>query len=332
MENRGIVSLIVPCYNGELFLERCLDCILNQSYKLIELILVNDGSTDKSNKIIEAKLLEIKKILWDCKYIYQENLGVGAAVNNALKYVTGEYLALLDVDDYMMPQAIELKVEWLKKHPSYSAVFNNGYYVKENSYYLSKDTFYPKNYIWNEDAFTQILHGEIINWPGSYMIRTGSWLERCPNREIYASRSGQNMQILLPATYQKRTGYIDTPLMRYLVREESLSHFRDDYQGKKQLNASKGYQDIYVKVVESVCDKNELPIILEQINETFIRARIRLAIKFNNKKLMRENYLLLRKLNKISLDDKIDYYNMYKPYLAIGLRIMRKILKKFDLN
>lgn len=288
-KNQGIVSLIVPCYNGENYLNRCIDSILEQSYHDIKLIIVNDGSTDNSERIILDREKEIENKLYSFKYIYQNNSGVGAAVNNALKYFSGEYLALLDVDDYMMWDAIQLKVEWLNAHQEYNAVFNNGFFVKEESYFLDQNLFYPKDFEWNEDVFTQIISAKILNFPGSYMLRATSWLEKYPNREIYPSRNGQNMQMILPATYHAKTGYINKPLMRYSVRDESLSHFKINSE-EKSFEASLAYQDIYLNVVTSICDSDELERIIDKINETFNRSRMQLAGNFNNKKLLKKYY------------------------------------------
>ena len=66
------------------------------------------------------------------------------------------------------------------------------------------------------------------------------------------------MQILLPATYHEKTGYIDEPLMRYLVQQNSLSHFSNDKNGEKAIEASYKYYEIYRNVIQSICDKNEL--------------------------------------------------------------------------
>lgn len=88
-DNKEIVSVIIPCYNGGQFLDRCLESIIRQSYKKIELIIVNDGSTDKSNEIIESKMPEMKSQLLDCKYIEQENLGVGGGSKYCSKVCHG---------------------------------------------------------------------------------------------------------------------------------------------------------------------------------------------------------------------------------------------------
>lgn len=74
-----MVSLIIPCFNGEKFINRCLDSVLDQSYKDIELIFVNDGSTDKTSEIINKRKEELEHKLAKFIYIEQENQGVGAS-------------------------------------------------------------------------------------------------------------------------------------------------------------------------------------------------------------------------------------------------------------
>lgn len=90
-------SVIIPVFNGEHSLEECLNSVANQNYTEFEVIIVNDGSTDGSEQIIQDWIgmhLDL-----DVKFIAQENLGLGAARNNALKMSTKEYVAFLDCDD-----------------------------------------------------------------------------------------------------------------------------------------------------------------------------------------------------------------------------------------
>ena len=89
----GKITIIVPVYNTELYLNKCIDSILNQTYKNIEVICVNDGSTDKSLEILEKYNDERLKI------ITIENHGVSYARNLALENVTGDYIAFVDSDD-----------------------------------------------------------------------------------------------------------------------------------------------------------------------------------------------------------------------------------------
>lgn len=101
-----MVSLIVPCYNGEKFIARCIESILNQTDHNIELILVNDGSMDSTSDIINGYRVELENTLAKFIYLEQENQGVGAACNNAFKRATGEYLTLLDSDDILLPESV----------------------------------------------------------------------------------------------------------------------------------------------------------------------------------------------------------------------------------
>ena len=96
-------SIIIPIYNCEQFLDRCIKSILNQTYNDFEIILVNDGSTDDSGKICDKYKKENKKII----VIHKENAGVSAARNDGLKKATGKYVTFLDSDDYIESNYLE---------------------------------------------------------------------------------------------------------------------------------------------------------------------------------------------------------------------------------
>ncbi len=95
------ISIIVPIYNAEKYLDKCLDSLVNQTKKELEFILVNDGSTDNSEKII--KKCTDKRI----KYFKNKNQGIGKTRNFGIEKATGEYLMFLDSDDYLSTDACE---------------------------------------------------------------------------------------------------------------------------------------------------------------------------------------------------------------------------------
>jgi len=97
------VSIIIPVYNVEKYLRKCLDSVINQTLKEIEIICVNDGSTDNSPKILEEYSLKDKRI----KIINKKNNGTGAARNTGMEYVKGEYIGFLDSDDWVKLDAYE---------------------------------------------------------------------------------------------------------------------------------------------------------------------------------------------------------------------------------
>ncbi len=98
------ISVIVPIYNSEKYLKRCLDSIINQSYNMLEIILVDDGSTDNSLNICNKFLLQDKRI----KLIRQNNRGVSSARNAGINKATGEYITFIDSDDIVAEDLIKL--------------------------------------------------------------------------------------------------------------------------------------------------------------------------------------------------------------------------------
>ena len=124
-----LVSVITPCYNGEAYLDRYFNSILNQTYRPLELIFVNDGSTDRTAEIAERYAPVLKESDISFIYLHQENAGQAAALNRGLKLFTGEYLTWPDADDEMTPDCIEKKVAFLQKHPELQMVRSDGVYV-----------------------------------------------------------------------------------------------------------------------------------------------------------------------------------------------------------
>lgn len=107
MSESKLVSVIIPVYNCDKYLEKCLCSVISQSYKNIEVIVINDGSTDKSGDIIKEYADNVSKILM----IEQKNQGVSAARNKGIERAGGEYLLFLDGDDYIGEDYIGSLVE-----------------------------------------------------------------------------------------------------------------------------------------------------------------------------------------------------------------------------
>jgi len=97
------VSILVPVYNVEKYLRECLDSIINQTLKDIEIICINDGSTDSSPQILEEYRFKDKRI----KVINKANSGYGASMNRGLEEATGEYIGIVESDDFVRPEMFE---------------------------------------------------------------------------------------------------------------------------------------------------------------------------------------------------------------------------------
>lgn len=116
VENR--VSVIIPVYNAEKYITQALDSVLKQTYKDIEIILVDDQSEDNSAKIIKEYLEKNTNIIY---YLQSVNQGAGVARNKALELATGQYVAFLDSDDIWIPAKLEKQVKLMKdKNCSFS--------------------------------------------------------------------------------------------------------------------------------------------------------------------------------------------------------------------
>ena len=110
--NELLVSIIMPVYNGANYVNRAINSVLSQTYSNYELIIVDDGSTDESQKVI-SPFLKSKKI----KYIYQANAGVATARNTGIAASEGKFFALLDQDDIWLPHKLLLQVQFMANNP-----------------------------------------------------------------------------------------------------------------------------------------------------------------------------------------------------------------------
>src|SRR5262245_27414882 len=110
MKSRGdVVSVIIPVYNGERFLAEAIDSAFAQEYRPIEVIVVDDGSSDRS--------AEIARSYSEVRVLSQENMGPAAARNAGIDASTGAFLAFLDADDVMLPAKLTRQVDYIRSHP-----------------------------------------------------------------------------------------------------------------------------------------------------------------------------------------------------------------------
>tara|TARA_B100000963_G_scaffold329749_1_gene319368 strand:+ start:929 stop:1882 length:954 start_codon:yes stop_codon:yes gene_type:complete len=124
--NKDSVSIIIPCFNGEKYLEAAIISVLNQSYKNFNLFLINNGSTDNSLEIMR----KFEKIDSRIKVIsYEEKTSRGHSVNEILNISNDKWISLLDTDDIMLPHKTEIQINFLKKNPSVKIVSGLGTYI-----------------------------------------------------------------------------------------------------------------------------------------------------------------------------------------------------------
>lgn len=130
------VSIIIPIYNSEKYLKRCIDSVISQTYKNLEIILVNDGSTDNSVNICNEYVKQDSRI----KLISKENGGLSSARNKGLEYVTGDYVFYLDSDDYLSKKCIETLVKYIIKYDADISIIKMMYISENTNEEMQNDT------------------------------------------------------------------------------------------------------------------------------------------------------------------------------------------------
>lgn len=155
-----MVSIIVPVYNVEKYLNQCIDSLINQTYKELQIILIDDGSSDESGKICDEYAKKDKRI----EVIHKENGGLSSARNMGLKKVRGEYVAFIDSDDYVLDHFVETLVRNIEKNQADISMCGS-VCMDESGKYLFADRYLEKCYIGKEivDAFILPLKTAVWN-------------------------------------------------------------------------------------------------------------------------------------------------------------------------
>jgi glycosyltransferase involved in cell wall biosynthesis len=231
---------------------RLLDSICEQNYNNIELIIVDDGSTDNSKNVIDSYHNRFEQEGIKLQYIYQSNRGVSSAIDNGLKYVNGQYFCWPDADDFLAPTSIKERVDFLEQNSEYGLVRSDAYLYYEYDLqkpigYISrkhKDRFKVDNLF--EDY---ILERNIFFCPVCHLVRTVAFKDVNPEMSIYHGKKGQNYQLLLPLIWKYKFGYIDKPLCHYVIYRQSISHSDTDTNYHK---IKFKYDDLQTTIIETL--------------------------------------------------------------------------------
>lgn len=311
------VSILSPCYNVAKYLPKYLDSIIVQNYSPIELILVNDGSTDNTSEVIESYRERLAENNIELKYLYKENGGQASAVALGIKEVTGEYLIWPDSDDFLLPDSIIKRVEYLNKHPECGIVRSNGYVYDERD--LSNNLSSISKL--NRTTYMKDFVNFSVPWcPGCYMVRMSCFDNANPDRIIAVSRAGQNIQMLLPIVFYYPCHYLDEYLFAYVIHPNSHSHSIDTYEkSKSHLKTLKSCVEDTIDVINDDASK------YLDLNRKFFRSSFYCnAWNYGEKAEMQKYETELRKFNEF----KIEYFVMKKfKKTAFSNNLVRLIMK-----
>jgi len=221
-----LVSVVLPVYNGEKFIDAAVKSVLTQTYKPIELIVINDGSTDLTENTLRPYMDQII-------YSYQANQGVASALNHGISLASGKYLARLDADDIAFPERIEKQVAILDKNEEIGVCGTGSEVVDECEKFIFNQTM-PITDIeirWKSLFNSPFLHPSVIirkQLIDDYRLR---YPTDCPHAEDYA----------LWIELLKRTkGFnLSEPLINYRVHKGSISSQQNEEQAYSRLLISK---------------------------------------------------------------------------------------------
>lgn len=210
------ISVIIPVYNIAKYLPRCLDSVINQTYKNLEIIVVDDGSTDNSREIIEKYVEKDSRII----KIFKDNSGVSDTRNKGIDIATGDYIGFVDGDDYIEPEMYEfllsnaLKYDADISHCGYQMIFPS-----RIDYYYNTGKIMIQD---NKKGIIDLLEGTLIEpgiWNKLYkrsVVQNTRMPSDIKNNEDYFF----NVMVFANA---KKSVFEDKPLYHYILRKNSAT-------------------------------------------------------------------------------------------------------------
>ncbi len=235
MNKQTLISIIIPVYNVEKYITHCLNSVINQTYENLEVICVNDGSTDNSLNILKEFKEKDKRI----KVINKENGGQSSARNIGLKEFSGDYVFFLDSDDYIHPQTIEILYTCLKSANTQ---------ISECDYILTSESFTTFKTYEKSDNFTTVKN------PLKAYAERKKYFTPNITKKLYSRETITGLSFIegivwedVPFTIElydkvQATALVKLPLYFYYKNTESTS----------KTNYTKYKIDCYVKVINFI--------------------------------------------------------------------------------
>ena len=272
---KKLASIIIPVYNVEPFLRKCLDSVINQTYENIEILIVDDGSTDQSGKICNDYSVDSRVTVF-----HQVNGGLSAARNTALNHANGEYLFFVDSDDFVSPTFVSDAVTVLEKEDSDIVIFN---YTEAGMTNEEKNVYSKIANLTAYEIKQKIISDDIGNyvWNKAYRKFLFSKL-RFPEGEWFEDLAVMG-QLFMQA---KNISMLNKSLYFYRIQNTSYLHKRTfnpsrDFLKIKRLygrlplalslNDIKLYQNLQAKILDGAIELTYLNYFCEELDTNEIK-------------------------------------------------------------
>lgn len=331
----SLISIIVPVYNVEKYLPKCLESIINQSYKNIEIILIDDGSTDKSGFICDEYRLKDDRI----KVIHQTNHGIGYTRNRGLECAKGDYIGFVDSDDFI-DENMFFYLHDIISHNNADIACCSSYRIElDKSIRICYNNFQDQSNFLNDDIFENYLKCIFGFMLWNKLFRTSLIKDiRFPLTPI-----GEDLWFLLQSFYlAQKVSCINIPLYYYVKRGTSLT----EVQKKNDIDKTMTLFKINNKIFNFIKEKKPkvLPLVVNNyvkyLTELYqsvcldgqfdtLRKQI-LNELFNNNDIIKKN-CVIKGSKKIKINCLL-YCNALFPLLAYYEKYIGGIEKKIRKN
>ena len=236
----NLVSVIIPVYNGETFLQECLESVLNQSHNNLEVIVIDDGSKDNTATIIKKVQVSEPRV----RYIFQKNQGVSTARNHGLSLASGQYVSFVDADDKLHPDMYKTLIQALKNDDSLivalseNAIYKNKKLMNKRNvpaksalYYLCQLHFPTAvwSYLFRKEALEGIFFQTSIHFYEDF-----HFVYRVLSRQTSVSLSSDSLYF-----YRKHPGNINNRPLDY--KKFSALDIRDDLKSRDSVKLTKNF-------------------------------------------------------------------------------------------
>lgn len=215
---QDLISIIIPVYKCEDYLEKCLTSIINQTFSKFEVIIINDGSPDRCDIICKNFLKKDNRI----RYYYQNNRGVSAARNYGISLANGQYLTFVDGDDYLLDTHLFQLYDEMSKSELDLVALSYDDYEKRNIFYLNKETAIEKMLL--NDSFGVAVHNKLYK---THIIKNNNLLFSV------GKKIAEDFEFLINYTYCiKKIAYIEHMNTYIKVESKYSSGKITNYQDK----------------------------------------------------------------------------------------------------
>lgn len=246
-----MISIIIPIFNAEKYIERCLDSVQQQTYKNYECLLIDDGSTDRSAEICK-KLAEQDTRF---KYYYKENSGVSSTRNYGLGKATGQYITFIDSDDFVEPNMLQLFVSGLTENDADMVQVGFTHSMEKIGIVEMSNV----NILLKEEIMGTYFSSKEKMYPcvcGGFFVRD-KISKLCFNENL---KYGEDFLFLANYLYQcNKVVVIDSPTYHYVLNESSATQSKNKNTLKKVKDTIESLEHAY-----ELCDEKEQYYILQE--------------------------------------------------------------------